>query len=151
MNVGVSSEDYRTSNILLVSLPWGQIQEIKCMLLVHLTHSLFLTGTQRFYHITDYISRNLHDNRCLIQPSPLLCTCVYLLGEPTSLLVVANTHPPFSLVCQQLPHPLLAPPPLSHPTVPHSSSYIIYTDDISNSSRPRLEQYFRYSYRYWTK
>jgi hypothetical protein len=40
---------------------------------------------------------------------------VYLLGEPTSLLVVANTHPPLSLVCQQLPHPLLALPPFRTP------------------------------------
>jgi hypothetical protein len=32
---------------------------------------------------------------------------VYLLGEPASLLVVANTHPLLSLVCQQLPYPLL--------------------------------------------
>jgi hypothetical protein len=27
----------------IVSLPRGSIQEIKCMLLVHLTHGLFLT------------------------------------------------------------------------------------------------------------
>ncbi len=43
---------------------------------------------------------------------------VYLLGEPTSLLVVANTHPPLSLVCQQLPHPLLAFPPFHTPQFP---------------------------------
>ncbi len=44
-------------------------------------------------------------------PNPLLLpTRVYLLGEPTSLLVVPNTYPPLSLVSQQLPHPLLAPP-----------------------------------------
>jgi hypothetical protein len=54
-------------------------------------------------------------------PTPYFSpTRVYLLGEPTSLLVVANTHPPLSLVCQQLPHPLLAFPPfhtLLFPTV----------------------------------
>jgi hypothetical protein len=37
-------------------------------------------------------------------------TRLHLLGEPTSLLVVANAHPPLSLVCQQLPHPLPALP-----------------------------------------
>jgi hypothetical protein len=41
-----------------------------------------------------------------------------------------NTHPPLSLVCQQLPHPLLCP---SHPFTPHSSSYNIYIDNINNN------------------
>jgi hypothetical protein len=35
--------------------------------------------------------------------------------KPTSLLVVANTHPLLSLVCQQLLHPLLALPPFHTP------------------------------------
>jgi hypothetical protein len=43
--------------------------------------------------------------KCLVQPNPLLSTIPCSL---TSLLVVANTHPPLSLVCQQLPHPWLA-------------------------------------------
>ncbi len=60
-------------------------------------------------------------------------TRVYLLGELTSLL------------WWRIPiHPCLWSanncPTLSNPTVTHSSGYIIYTDDISNSSRPRLEQ-----------
>jgi hypothetical protein len=100
---------------LTVSLPQGWIQEIKRMLLLHLRHGLFLTWTQRFYYITDYILQYLHDNRCLIQPNPLLPTNLCLLGEPASLLVVTNTHPPLSLVCQQLPHPLLALPPFHTP------------------------------------
>jgi hypothetical protein len=47
------------------------------------------------------------------QPYPCssMGTPLYLLGEPASLLVVTNTHPPLSLVCQQLPHPLLCPSP----------------------------------------
>jgi hypothetical protein len=52
------------------------------------------------------------------------------LGEPTSLLVVTNAHPPLSLVSQQLPHPLLYP---SHPFTHYSSSYVIYIDDINNN------------------
>jgi hypothetical protein len=49
-------------------------------------------------------------------PTPcFLPTLVYLLGEPTSLLGVANTHPPLSLICQQLPHPLLALLPFHTP------------------------------------
>jgi hypothetical protein len=73
-------------------------------------------------------------------------TPLYLLGGPASLLVVVNTHPPLSLVCQQLPHPLLALPLFQTPAAPHSSCYIIYTDDISNSSRPCLEQFHLYRY-----
>ncbi len=42
-------------------------------------------------------------------------TPLFLLGEPASLLMVTNTHPPLSLVCQQLPHPLLY---TSHPFTP---------------------------------
>ncbi len=51
-----------------------------------------------------------------------------LLGEPASLLVVTNTHPPLSLVCQQLPHPLAFTP----------LPYIIDIDDINNLGRLRL-------------
>jgi hypothetical protein len=65
---------------------------------------------------------------CINKPTPL-----YLLGEPASLLVVANTHPPFSLVCQQLPHPLaFSPLTLSHPTV-HITIFT-YIDNINNLS-----------------
>jgi hypothetical protein len=38
-----------------------------------------------------------------------------LLGEPLSLLVVANIHPLLPLVGQQLPHPLLVLPPFHNP------------------------------------
>jgi hypothetical protein len=55
---------------------------------------------------------------------------VYLLGEPASLLVVTKTHPPLSLVRQQLLHPLGFCP--SHPFTPHSSNYIIYIHRINN-------------------
>ncbi len=61
--------------------------------------------------------------------SPTPCfppTHVYGGGEYPSTLVsgLPTTAPPFA-----------SPPSLSHPTVPHSSGYIIYTDDISNSSK----------------
>jgi hypothetical protein len=55
---------------------------------------------------------------------------IYLLGEPASLLIVTNAHPPLSLVYQQLPHPLLCP---SHPFTPYSSSYTIYINNINNN------------------
>jgi hypothetical protein len=61
-----------------------------------------------------------------------------LLGEPASLVVVTNTHPPLSLFCQELSHPLAFTP--SHPFTPPSSNYIIYTDDINNLGRPRPGQ-----------
>ncbi len=100
----------------IVSLAQGQIQEIKRMLLVHLIHGLFLTWTHKshhlqiiYYNIYTLFKASFNPTSC----SPL--SRVYLLGEPTSLLVVANTHPPFSLVSQQLPHPLLALPPFHTP------------------------------------
>ncbi len=101
----------------IVLLPQGRIQEIKHMLLGHLTHGLFLTWTQKshhlqiiYYNIFLFLNASFNPTPC----SPL--TRVYLLGEPTSLLVVANTHPPLSLVCQTAP-PFASPPTLSHPTV----------------------------------
>ncbi len=99
-----------------VSLPRGRIQEIKCMLLVHLTHGLFLTWTQNliileiiYYNIYMLFNASVNPAPCFPLPH------VYLLGESTSLLMMANTHPPLSLVCQQLPHPLLARPPFHTP------------------------------------
>jgi hypothetical protein len=94
---------------LIVSLPQGRIQEIKRMLLVHLSHGLFLTWTQKSHHL-QIICNNIYMlfNASFSPTTCLPLPCVYLLGEPTSLLVVRNTHPPLSLVCQQLPHPLLA-------------------------------------------
>ncbi len=53
-----------------------------------------------------------------ITPCTNKVTPLYLLGEPASLLVVTNPHPPLSLVCQQLSHLLaFTPLTLSHPTV----------------------------------
>ncbi len=73
----------------------------------------------------------------------------YLLGETVSLLVVTNTNPSLSLVCKQLPHPLLWP---SHPFTPCSSSYTIYIDDINNNLshlRPRQIQLSQERCRWW--
>jgi hypothetical protein len=50
--------------------------------------------------------------------------------------VVVNTHPLLSLVCQQLPHPLL----VLSPSTPHRSSYNFFIDDINNTTHPRLAQ-----------
>ncbi len=70
-----------------------------------------------------------------ISPGPTPCISkhplFYFLLFPATFLVVTTTHPPLSLVCQQLSHPLLCPP-----FTPHSSNYIIYTD-ISNLGRLR--------------
>ncbi len=98
-----------------VSLPRGWIQEIKRMLLVHLTHGLFLTWTQN-YIILQIIYYNIYMLfNASFNPTPYFpLPHVYLLGEPTSLLMMANTYPPLSLVCQ-LPHPLLALPPFHTP------------------------------------
>jgi hypothetical protein len=57
---------------------------------------------------------------------------------PASLLVVTNSHPPLSIVCQQLPRPLALAP--FTPFSPHSSYYIIYIDNINNLGRLRLGQ-----------
>jgi hypothetical protein len=101
-----------------VSLPRGWNQEIKHILLVHLMHGLFCTWTQKLYYIyRSYITiftRHIlpHPTQPLASQHPVF---MYLLGEPASLLVMTNTHPPLSLVCQQLPHPLLALPPFHTP------------------------------------
>ncbi len=62
-------------------------------------------------------------------------TPLYLLGEPASLLVVANPHPPLSLVYQQLFHPLaFTPLILSHPTVHITLLYLHRQHQQSRSS-----------------
>ncbi len=102
----------------LVSLPQGLIQEIKRMLLMHLMPGLFLTWTQKSHQL-QIIYYNIY-TLFKASSSPTLCPPlphVYLLGEPASLLMVANTHPPLSLVCKQLPHPLLVFPTFHTPQI----------------------------------
>ncbi len=103
---------------LTVSLPRGGIQEIKRMLLVHLSHSFFLTWTQKS-HILQIVYYNIYTSyNASFNPTP--CSQpfrVYFHGEPTSLLIAANTNPLLSLVGQQLPHPLLVLPPLHTPQI----------------------------------
>ncbi len=83
---------------------------------MHITHGLFLTWTRKSHHIqiiyyNIYTSHNASSN-----PTPCSSlSCVYLLGEPTALLGVADTLPLLSLVCQQLPHPLQVLPPFHTP------------------------------------
>jgi hypothetical protein len=111
-----------------VSLPRGRIQEIKRMMLVNLTHGLFLTWTQKSHYILQIIHYNIY-MAYNTQSDPLhpMASLLYLLGEPASLLVVTNTHPPLSLVCQQLPHPLLCPSYCLLPlTLSHPAVQIIY-------------------------
>jgi hypothetical protein len=111
-----------TGPFVIISLPRVWIQEIKCMMVVNFTPGLFLTCTQKSLYI--YKSCIAVFKECTAFPSePTPCidtitTPLYLLGELASLLVVTNTHPPWSQVCQQLPHPLaFTPLTLSHPTV----------------------------------
>jgi hypothetical protein len=92
------------------------------MAVMYFTHGLFLTCTQKSCYI--YKSFIAIFTRCTAFPSnatPCIIdqtTLLYLLGEPASFLLVTNTHPPLSLVCQQLPNPLaFAPLTLSYPTV----------------------------------
>jgi hypothetical protein len=78
---------------------------------------IFNLNTESHYlqiiHCNIYIPTNAWFNQA---PRSLL-SHVYLLGEPASLLVVANTLLLLSLVCQQLPHPLLALPPFHTPQI----------------------------------
>jgi hypothetical protein len=124
------------------SLPWGRIQEIKRMLLVHLTHGLFLTWTQKSHYIhSSYFTT---------------FTC-HILSYPTQPLTFHNI-PYFTYLENQLlfscwripihpclwsanncPTPCFAPLTLSQPTV-YITNYIIYIDDISNLGHLRLGQ-----------
>jgi hypothetical protein len=81
-------------------------------------HGLFSTWTQKSHHL-QVIYYNIYTtyNASFNQTPCSLPFRVYLLGEPTSLLVVANTHPLLSLVCQQLLHPLLVLPPFHTPQI----------------------------------
>jgi hypothetical protein len=115
-------------------------------------HNLFLTWTQISHYIFwSFIA--IYTQYTTFPPNLTPCiwnrrTPFYLVGEPASLLVVMNAHPPFSLVCQQLPHPLLCP---SHPFTPYSSGYTIYIDGINNNLgrlRPGQEQSI--SFMLWT-
>ncbi len=85
---------------------------------MYLMDGLFLTWTRKslslqiiYYNIYTSFTAPFNPTPCF-QPSH-----VYLLGEPTSLLVVANIHPLLPLVCQQLPHPLLVLPPFHTPQI----------------------------------
>jgi hypothetical protein len=131
---------YKERTNITVSLPWGQIQEIKCMLLVLLTHGLFLTWTQKsrylqiiYYNSSATFTASFIPTPCS-QPSH-----VYLLGEPTSLLVVANIHPLLSVVCQQLSHPVLVLLPFHTPQIKLQYLHRRH-QQVSNSSRPCLAQ-----------
>jgi hypothetical protein len=71
-----------------------------------------------FIIFTDHLLQYLQDVQHSQLNLPLVfnkTTPLYELGEPASLLMVTNTQPPLSLLCQQLPHTLLCP---SHPFTP---------------------------------
>jgi hypothetical protein len=81
------------------------------------------------------------DREHLIQPNPLLPITPCLLTWRTNFFARGGEYPSTLVSGLQATAPTFASPPtLSHPTVPHSSGYIIYTDNISSSSRPCLEQ-----------
>ncbi len=109
--------------MLNVSLLRVWAQEIKHMMVVYLTHGLFLTCTQKIMCIYKscimiYTYTNKQQSSRKVTPCANKITLLNLLGEPASLLVVTNLHPPLSLVCQQLSHPFaFTPLTLSHPTV----------------------------------
>jgi hypothetical protein len=93
------------------------------------------TEISLYLQITYY--NNYTTYNASLNPSPCFITsCIYLLGEPASLLVVMNTHPPLSLVCQQLHHPLLALPPFH---TPQFKLHYLHRW-LSNLSRLRPEQ-----------
>jgi hypothetical protein len=93
------------------------------MTVVYLTHGLFLTCTQK-NHI--YLQVMHHDIYTNVQYSLRKNNPLYqqynpaLLGEQVSLLMVTNSHPPLSLVCQQLLY-FVAFTPL---TLSHSTDHI---------------------------
>jgi hypothetical protein len=96
-----------------VSLPREWIQGIKCMTMVYFTNSLFLTCTQKsylFHRLHNSIFTNIQQFSRTVEPLLNKVTLYFLLGEPASLLVVTNPHPPLSLVCYQLPRPLALTP-----------------------------------------
>jgi hypothetical protein len=115
------TEKNRCTSDSYVLLLRGQIQEINCMMLVNFKHGLFLTCTHKSHYI--YRSFIAIFTRCTaFPPDPTSLhfnktTPLFLLGEPASLLVVTNTHPPLSLVRQQLLTLCFAPLTLSHHTV----------------------------------
>jgi hypothetical protein len=105
------------------------------MIVVYLTHGLFLTCIQKItciYKSCIAIYIQMYNNPLeKITPCANKITQLYLLWEPASLLVVTNSHPPLSLVCQQLSHPLAFNPlTLSHPTV-HITLFTWTTSTIS--------------------
>jgi hypothetical protein len=82
---------------------------ISCMVYFYPEHRNLIIWRLYVTIFTCYFNASFNLTPCLLLP------CVYLLGGPTSLLMMVNTHPPLSLVCQQLPHPLLALPPFHTP------------------------------------
>ncbi len=113
---------------------------IKRMLLVNLTHGLFLTWTQKSHYIYRlYVTIFTWH----ITPRPIWPLALHgipaLLTWRTSFFARGDEYP--STVVSGLP--TTAPPPLlcpSHPFTPHSSNYIIYIDNISNLGRLRPGQ-----------
>jgi hypothetical protein len=97
----------------------GPPRDIRYFLIYNL-HKAYVTGgsnqTSFFGLLVFCPAVGKRDNA---SPNPTPCflpSHVHLLGEPASLLVVTNAHPPLSLICQQLPPPFACPPTLSHPT-----------------------------------
>ncbi len=72
--------------VRLVSLPWGRIQEIKCMTLVNFTHGLFLTFTQKSHYIyRSFIAIFTRFTAFLPDPTPYI-----FIRQPCPLLTLEN-------------------------------------------------------------
>jgi hypothetical protein len=119
---------------LSVSLPQEWIQEIKRMMMMYSTHGLFLTCTQKSHlYLLDIqiLNLNIHTiykQSFFIKPRAKIIMNLHFLGGPASCFL--NSHPPWSPVWSQLPHPLAFAPFTLFP--PHSPHYTIYKDDINN-------------------
>jgi hypothetical protein len=75
-----------------------------------------------------------------LNPTPYFPPNLCLLTWRTNFFALGGEYP--STLVSGLPTtapPFTSHPTLSHPAVPHSSGYIIYTDNISNSGHPHLE------------
>jgi hypothetical protein len=104
------------SNSGTVSLPWGRIQEIKRMLLVHLTHGLFLTWHRNLVIHRSYITIFTH-HLMPHSPNPLPPAIQCLLTWRTNFFAHGGEYP--STLVPGLPTialPFASSPTLSHPT-----------------------------------
>jgi hypothetical protein len=85
----------------IVSLPQEWFQEIKRMMVMHSTHGLFLTCTQISFIFTQCtVNQYLHNVQTIVNQTPCRNNEDPQLTWTTNvLLMVANSHPLWSLAC----------------------------------------------------